>query len=68
MMPNAHLLRLSFFLKIPQHGECLLEINDMMLGSSPFNKHVVHVYLHIFVDLLFEDLIDEPLIGRIYIL
>ena len=53
----------KFHLKVPQHGERLFEIGDVMLDSFTFDKHIVHIH-HVSTDLLFEDLVDEPLIGR----
>ena len=63
------LVGIKLHLKASQHDKCLLKVGDMVLDSSAFDKHVIHViHLHVLADLLFEDFVDELLVGRTHIL
>ena len=44
-------------------AEGFLEILNMVRDLRAFHQHVVHVYFHVTPDLVFEDLIDESLVG-----
>ena len=50
-----------------QYREYFLKVSNVMLGNPNFDQHVIDIHLYISINLLLEDLIDEPLIGRTYI-
>ena len=48
---------------MPESHESFLQVEEVLGRLAAFDKHVIHIDLHIVANLVFECLVDEPLIG-----
>ena len=53
---------------LEESAECLDQVDDVVAEPNALDQHVIDVHLHVLVDLVLEDLVNEPLVGFHFIL
>lgn len=53
---------------LPQSAKSFFKFSHMLLHPLTFHQHIIDIELHIIVDLVLEDFVDEVLISSSYIL
>ena len=51
-------------LEIPQSYEGFLQVREVLIRMMTFDKHVIHIDLHVVIGLISKYLVDQPLIGH----
>ena len=52
---------------LPECTKGLFKISEVVYKSSTFDEHVIHIHLHVAVDMLLKNFVDQALVRCSYI-